>query len=187
MVVLDENGATLFDSLTASRTLLGNPAAVDILRNVLAISVSEDQKWIALMLNNSDVAVGPAGERHPRPRQPDGGGHGNGREFRRDISFDAAGNIHYVSSGQGLYRVLSPGGRTVAITAKVGSTYYFTVHIMSDLVIGRSGEQVTLEWPNGILEESTSLTGPWSDSANQTSPLFLSPTNEAKFFRLRGF
>ena len=45
----------------------------------------------------------------------------------RDIAFDAAGNIHYVSSGQGRYRQLSPGGHTVATTAWNGSSYTFNI------------------------------------------------------------
>ena len=45
----------------------------------------------------------------------------------RDIAFDAAGNIHYVSSGQGLYRVLAPGGFTQATTSWNGTSYNFAV------------------------------------------------------------
>ena len=59
VAVLDASGATIFNSLAASRILLGDPSTNDILRNVQGVAVSEDQKWLALMLNNSDVAVVP--------------------------------------------------------------------------------------------------------------------------------
>jgi hypothetical protein len=128
IVVLDANGATLFDSLTASRTLLGNPTAADIIRNVFGIAVSPDQKWLAAMINASDVAVIPLVNGIPdlanrllvNSANPD-------VISGRDISFDAAGNLHYVSSGQGLYRVLSPGGTTWAATRFDGSSYSFSI------------------------------------------------------------
>ena len=39
----------------------------------------------------------------------------------RDIGFDAAGNIHTVSSGQGLLRIYSPGGFSIATTGSDGT------------------------------------------------------------------
>jgi hypothetical protein len=47
----------------------------------------------------------------------------------RDIAFDAAGNIHYVSSGQALYRVLSPGGQTLAVTSWNGNSFSFQMFV----------------------------------------------------------
>ena len=101
----------------------------DILTNAFAIAVSPDQKWLALMTNRSDVAVIPlingipdlANYKLVDTTLAD-------TEFTgRDIAFDAAGNIHYVSSGQGRYRQLSPGGHTVATTAWNGSSYTFNI------------------------------------------------------------
>jgi hypothetical protein len=127
--VLGPDGTTvLFDSLAESKTLLGDPLANDIFRNVTGIAVSFDQKYIAVMLNGSDVAVMPL--------------DANGVPILanrllidtpidtftgRDIAFDAAGNIHYVSSGQALYRVLSPGGITAATTSWNGTSYDFVL------------------------------------------------------------
>ncbi|HET6407398.1 MAG TPA: hypothetical protein VFG14_05915, partial [Chthoniobacteraceae bacterium] len=59
IIVLDANGSVLFNSLTESRTLLGDPLAPDIFRNVQAIALSLDQTYLAAMLNNSDVAILP--------------------------------------------------------------------------------------------------------------------------------
>jgi hypothetical protein len=128
--VLDSSGAVLYDSLTASRALLGNPTAADIIRNVFAIAVSPDQQWLAVMLNASDVAVVPlvggipdlANRLIVNSANPD-------IISGRDIAFDAANNIHYVSSGQGRYRVLSPGGQTMATTSWDGSSFSFSITI----------------------------------------------------------
>jgi hypothetical protein len=125
VVVLDSDGVTLFDSLTASRTILGNPTANDILRNIQGMDVSPDQKWMALMLNNSDVAVLPLVNGIPDLANRLIVDTGTNVNSGRDIAFDSADNIHYVSSGQALYRVLSPGGFTTATTSFDGSSYSF--------------------------------------------------------------
>ncbi len=56
----------------------------------------------------------------------DGGTNsGNGR----DIAFDAADNLYYVSSGQGMYRVFSPGGNSTTTLTWNGTSYSFTSSI----------------------------------------------------------
>jgi autotransporter-associated beta strand protein len=75
----------------------------------------------------------------------------------RDIAFDAAGNIHYVSSGQGLYRVLSPGGTQSSTLAWNGTAYSFA---------SSDGE---LYWDrNGATAGAggATLTGNWNGDAN---------------------
>jgi hypothetical protein len=186
IVVLDPNGVTLFDSLTATRTLLGDPGAVDIFRNVQSSAVSPDQKWLALMLNNSDVAVVPLINGLPDIANRLVVDTGADINSGRDISFDAAGNIHYVSSGQALYRVLAPGGVTWATTTREGSSYTFTVRPLPELVIARVGTQIRVDWLGGILQESTDLLAGWADSANQVSPYIFTPTGQMRYFRLRG-
>ena len=43
-----------------------------------------------------------------------------------------------------------------------------------------------LSWTStGTLEEAPTVTGPWTDSANQNNPQVLVTTNSARFFRLR--
>ena len=127
IVVLDPAGAKLFDSLTASRALLGNPSAVDIYRNVQAIAVSPDQQWLAVMVNNSDVSVLPLVSGIPDLSNRLIVNTGTDVIAGRDIAFDAAGNIHYVGNGQAIYRVLSPGGLTQATTSWNGSSYGFEI------------------------------------------------------------
>ena len=124
--VLSSDGSTvLFDSLSATRTLLGNPTANDIFRNTQAIAVSPDQRFIAIMVNDSDVAVMPLVGGIPDIANRLLVDTGTDVISGRDIAFDAADNIYYVSSGQGVYRVLSPGGFTTAQTAYNGTAYSF--------------------------------------------------------------
>jgi hypothetical protein len=126
VVVLNPDGSTAYDSLTASRTLLGNPTAADILTNVFGIAVSEDEKTLAALLNNNQIAIVPL--------DANGIPDLSNRMIvetptttisARDIAFDAAGNIHYVSSGQGVYRVLSPGGLQTSTLSWDGSSFSF--------------------------------------------------------------
>jgi len=121
--VLNTDGTTAFDSLTASRTLLANPTAADIFRNVMAIAVSPDQKWLAALLNSSDIGILPLVNGIPDMANRLVVDTGTDIISGRDIAFDAVDNIHYVSSGQALYRELSPGGFQSATTSWDGSSY----------------------------------------------------------------
>jgi hypothetical protein len=126
LVVLSPDGDTVFDSLTASRTLLSDPNAVDIYRNVQGIAVSPDQKFLAVLINDSDVSVLPLVDGIPDLANRLIVDTGPDIISGRDIAFDAADNIHYVSSGQGLYRVLSPGGETETTLSFDGTSYSFS-------------------------------------------------------------
>jgi hypothetical protein len=125
IVVLSVAGASIFNSLTASISL---GQATDIFRNVQGIAVSPDQKFLAVIVNNSDVAIIPLDE-NGIPRIGDRLIVDTGADVAagRDIAFDAAGNIHYVSSGQAAYRVLAPGGFTEATTSYDGSSFSFVI------------------------------------------------------------
>jgi hypothetical protein len=129
VVVLNADGTTAYDSLSASRTLLANPTASDILRNVLAMDVSEDQKYLAALLNNSDIAIVPLVAGIPDLANRLVVDTGTDVISGRDIGFDAAGNLHYVSSGQGIYRIISPGGLMTSTLAYDGSQYSFTSNL----------------------------------------------------------
>jgi hypothetical protein len=127
LFVMDSSGALLYDSLTDTRALLSNPSAVDILRNLVGISVSSDQKWLAGMLNVSDIVVIPLVNGLPNLAGRMVINTGTDVISGRDIGFDAAGNIHYTSSGQSIYRVFSPGGATYAKTSWNGQSFSFSV------------------------------------------------------------
>ena len=108
------------------RTLLNDPAAVDIFTGVGAIDVSPDGKWLATMQIDNDVVLIPLVNGVPdianRIVVDNGSNTGNGR----DIAFDAAGNIYTVSSGTAMYRVLAPGGHTTTTLTWNGTSYSFT-------------------------------------------------------------
>jgi hypothetical protein len=134
LMVYDSTGQNvLFNSLQASKTLLGDPNAVDIFTGVGGIDVSPDGKYLATVEIDNDIVVVPLVNGIPdianRVIVDAGTNGGNGR----DISFDAADNLYYVSSGQGMYRVLSPGGHSKTTLTWNGSTYSFV-----DQTIGAS-------------------------------------------------
>lgn len=98
----------------------------DVFSNVLGMAVSPDQKWLATIHTNNTIAVTPLVSGIPDIANmlaiPTGG-----LIQARDIGWDAAGNIHFVSSGQGLYRVIAPGGHTIATTSWNGTSYAFNI------------------------------------------------------------
>ncbi|MBX3432101.1 MAG: PEP-CTERM sorting domain-containing protein [Pirellulales bacterium] len=171
LFVYDATGTTqLFNSLDASRTLLGDPAANDIFAQTFGIAVSPDQKWLAVAINRSDVGVIPLVDGIPdiANRMVVDTTTSDTEFSTRDIAFDAAGNIHYVSSGQGRYRVLAPGGHTVATTSWNGTEFVFDVQTLggsggdnadfdfSDLVDG--SDFLTWQRNNGISDGTADRT-----------------------------
>ena len=80
ILVYDSNGTTLlFNSLQASKTLLGDPNAVDIFTGVSGIDVSPDGKWLATIEIDNDVVPDSARQWNSRNRQP--AAHGWRNEF----------------------------------------------------------------------------------------------------------
>ena len=129
--VIDASGVEVFNSLTKTRELLANPAAVDIFRQVFEIAVSPDQKWLAAIVNVGDVVVMPLIDGIPDITARMVVDTLPNVNSARGIAFDAAGNIHYVSSGQQLYRILAPGGESVATTTWNGTEYVFDVEMLT--------------------------------------------------------
>jgi hypothetical protein len=118
-------GAIIWDSLAATRTLTGDPAARDLFTGMGGVDISPDGKWLAAVSIDNDLVLVPLVNGLPdianRLVMDSGTNTGNGR----DIAWDAAGNLYYVSSGQGLYRELSPGGHTTTTLTWNGTTYTF--------------------------------------------------------------
>jgi hypothetical protein len=158
LVVRDPSDNLLFDSLVASQAL-GNTN--DIIANLNQIAISPDQKWLAGMLNFSDVLVVPLVDGIPdlsKRLVVDAGNVNSGR----DIAFDAANNIHLVSSGQQLYRVLSPGGNTKTTLAWDGTSYSFTNQTIAAGIAGDYNN-------NGVVDAADYVV--WKNAAaNATLP-----------------
>ena len=121
-VVTADGSSNMWDSLTASRQTLGNPSATDILTDTCAIDVTSDGKFIAVLRTNaSRIHVVPLVNGLPNLTNRIHLATLPAIGPAQDIAFDAAWNIYYVSSGQGVLRVLSPGGTSRAVTRSDGS------------------------------------------------------------------
>jgi Concanavalin A-like lectin/glucanases superfamily len=70
-------------------------------------------------------------------------------------------------------------------TSRIAAHYSMAVLGPNPLSITRSGANVTITWPAGTLQESTSLTGPFVDSAGGPSPRTVAPSGTRKFYRVR--
>ena len=125
LVILDAEGNTIYRSRDA--TSPGPGAIADLLQNVNGIAVSPDQRWLAAMLRNSDVAVMPLIDGLPDLTRLMVVNTGPDVRNGRDVAFDAAGNLHFTSSGRGSYGVLAPGGTTIATTSFDGTSFSFSV------------------------------------------------------------
>ncbi len=132
IVVADASGTKLYDSLTATRALPGGtPTTPDILTTIRGMAVSPDQKWLAAVIGASDIVAIPLINGLPDLAHRlvvDTGPISTGR----DIAFDAADDIVYVSSGQQLLRILALGGHTTATLSydpslAAGSQYSFAL------------------------------------------------------------
>jgi uncharacterized surface protein with fasciclin (FAS1) repeats len=121
--VISNDGATnLWNSLTESRKLANNQGVTDLVNETCALDVSPDgQSLAALRRDTNSISIFPLSGGIPDmtnrvvvPTLP-------GIVAGRDLGFDAAGNLYYVSSGQGLLRILSPGGPSTAVTGSDGT------------------------------------------------------------------
>jgi hypothetical protein len=127
IVVLDAHGGKLYDSLTATREMLNDPNIADVMRNIMGIAISPDQKWLAAMLRSGDVAILPVVDGIPDLSGVMIVGTAMGSLPGRDVAFDAAGNLHCIVGGGVSYRVISPGGMTFATTTWDGTSMAFQI------------------------------------------------------------
>ena len=114
-------GTVSDSSRTAWQTFVGEPAAADPFLGSVACDISDDN-WLAVMrLPDNAIQLIKIVEGkfdfstyillYPAPTTSQG----------RDISFDSAGNVYTLSSGQNLLRVYSRGGHTLAKTFSNGT------------------------------------------------------------------
>jgi hypothetical protein len=123
LYVHDETGQQLWDSLSATRIVLTNDQAIDLLRGTGGGAVSRNGDVLAVInLDTSVLTVMPLANGVPDLANRlvlDGFGPASGPG--RDVAFDAAGNLYAISSGAQALRVFSPGGQTLAITGSDGT------------------------------------------------------------------
>jgi hypothetical protein len=53
-----------------------------------------------------------------------------------------------------------------------------------EIAVGISNANVNLNWPQGTLQQSSNLRGPWFAVTNAASSLTIAPTNDSTFFRI---
>jgi len=134
--VMDSAGAPLWNSIAAWRTFKDSSGALDdMFSNTRGFDVSPDGKYlaafkgatnIAYSISANSVVILPLNDGVPNITNvivmPTPGTVSIGRE----LTFDAAGNIHTVSSGQGLLRIYAPGGYAVITTGSDGTFQVYT-------------------------------------------------------------
>lgn len=88
-----------------------------------------------------------------------------------------------------VFRLASTSGWT-PVWGHMPTMEWSGIPMLSAPRLNRSGEQITLTWSGGVLQSATTLGDDgqptvWSDLPAATSPLTLSLTNAASFFRVR--
>ncbi len=122
LYVLDSAGVELWNSLAATRTLLGG-SPNDLLRATGGGSVSPAGDFAAVInLETNAITVLPLLNGIPDiTNRLVIHGFGIITAQGRDVAFDLAGNLYAISSGAQSLRVFSPGGTTTAITGSDGT------------------------------------------------------------------
>jgi hypothetical protein len=109
----------VFTSYDVSVNQLGSTN--DLLRQTRAVKVSPDNKVVALIRDDNQIWIIPLTNGLPDLAGRRLMSSGSLTTIGRDISFDAAGNIYTVSSGQGAMKSFSPGYPTRAVTGSDGT------------------------------------------------------------------
>jgi len=123
LYVVGADGVPLWNSLTASRELLVDVNANDLLRATGGGAVSPLGDYAAVInIETNGITVVPLNNGIPDiTNRLVFHGFGISTPQGREVAFDAAGNLYAVSSGAQALRVFSPGGTTTAITGSDGS------------------------------------------------------------------
>ena len=124
LYVHDAVGAPLWNSVAATRALLNDPGAADLLQATGGGDVSPQGDFAAVInLETGGITVLPlvGGLPDLAGRLAFDGFPGITGGQGRDVAFDAAGNLYAISSGAQALRAFSPGGRTTAITGSDGT------------------------------------------------------------------
>ena len=123
LYVHDKDGNALWNSLAATRALLGDPEAKDFLAATGGGAVSDEYHYTAVLNQDTGViTVIPLIEGLPDLVQ-----RSSFEAFHQtnstacDLAFDAAGNLYAFTSTAQAVRVFSPGGTTTASTGSDGT------------------------------------------------------------------
>jgi len=169
----------LFNSLTETRRITGVPTNVDFLRISRAVKVSPDGARVAVIRDDNNIWIIGLTNGIPDLTTRLLLTNAPNTTLGRDVSFDAAGNLYAVSSGQGRLRIFSPGGSSTAITGSDGT---FTLIrpdqaagvIVTDSLASEAGDAATFTLTrtgntNGELSVGFTLTGTASNGTDYSS------------------
>lgn len=123
LYVIAPDGTELWNSLSASRTLLGSSTANDLLRATGGGAVSPQGDYAAVInLETNGITIVPLTDGIPDiANRLALHGFSAVTAQGRDVAFDLAGNLYAISSSAQSLRVFSPGGTTTAITGSDGT------------------------------------------------------------------
>jgi len=123
LYVIAPDGTELWNSLAASRTLLGSASANDLLRATGGGDVSPRGDFAAVInLETNGITLIPLTDGIPDiTNRLALNGFSIVSAQGREVAFDVAGNLYAVSSAAQSLRVFSPGGTTTAITGSDGT------------------------------------------------------------------
>lgn len=157
----------------------------DLLFQTRAVKVSPDNKVVALIRDDNQIWIIPLTNGLPDLAGRRLMSSGSLTTIGRDISFDAAGNIYTVSSGQGAMKSFSPGYPTRAVTGSDGT---FSITRVTGNEIALTLVDTNLSEPGAntaefILTRSGDLSGPlevrltYTGTATFTNDYVGAPTN----------
>jgi hypothetical protein len=172
LFIIDPTGTLLWQSLEASQAV---GETTDILKGTISVAVSADGKYLAVMsyYDNHVTVVEMADGIPDLTKRTVLSPYGT-TAAGRYIAFDPANNLHMLSSGYALYRVLSLGGSTVATTTSDGS---FNVEVPPAVITVAASVPTTAEGSTTPAEFTLTRAGDTSSSL--TVPYTLSGTAQA--------
>lgn len=175
LIVTDASGAILWDSLTATRAVLGDASAPDMFREVWSMQLSPDGTFVTMPTITSDVLVVPI---DPGTGLPDmtqaklieAGTVNQGRA----IEADRAGNIYLSTSGNARLRVMGPGGVNETLYDSSG-TFSRSTSSYAGTWSGTGGGTFTsaANWQDGFVPTGAAWAGFFNSNITSASTIDL--------------
>jgi hypothetical protein len=158
----------VFDSRAATIGVLdGGAQTNDLLRISRAVKISPDGQFMAIIRDDNQIWVINLVSGIPDLTTARLIATTPTTTIGRDISFDAAGNIYTVSSGQAVLRAYSPGYTTVAQTGSQGT--FSVVNTLPDNAVSIAASDPNASEPGGLNGDTGTFT--FSRTGDASQPL----------------
>jgi uncharacterized protein YjdB len=86
-------------------------------------------------------------------------------------------------NGSGVITAVAEGKATVSATVGGVTQTSASIAVVPPFGIARSGSNIVISWPEGVLLEAPSLLGPWTTNTT-ASPLTVEATNQSEFYKV---